>query len=582
MKTDIKTCKAFSHAQASRSRTLQGIMFALVSSTIVGCGGTGQDEGTPSTFSQDYRGLAIDGYLARATVFLDTNNDGQRNAWEPFAFTDNEGYYSYNPNTDTNYCASDATAEQAQYCLRTNTHYTNVVVRIDGGYDVMTGEPFVGQLSRRFGSADEGEDIAIISPITSLLSGLEDETEQEDVLSSLNLDASDIDVNYLNTDGAGRVDSNILNAALKVHKVVAVLSDRLTDTYDEIGEEIGTPNDATSTVYPSLAGELLRANQSFDITIQDSSSLASVLDSAEQALREVYMRKEFALPIDMGSASNPGDFSRVIDQASNVVDIINSVIDPTATDVLQEQTLGQIRAVESVVIKVLEETNTDTSVENAVSFFGNEGNGDLVSALLDSLSSDSADVSLLSANDFEGADFDSTEDVAASAQLSADTMPFTQIGGLKLRVSDLDLGRGPDRLDDSEIELYFEGEADDLSGAFSACVKHIDDANENGSLGEGSSRGEIVDGFWSLLGASSENTESYSLLITLTFLGTTYQAIMKPAGVETVDQIEYNLLRFDNDGELNSWHSLDGLVPWQERPTNNAQCEQVLPSRIGL
>ncbi len=549
---------------------------------IAACGGTGQDNGSVSSLEQNYTGLVIDGYLARATVFIDTNNDGTRNPWEPFAFTDNDGYFSYNPLTGTDYCASDATAEQQQYCLVTNVDYDNAVIRIDGGYDVLTGEPISGQLSRRVDpDLDSGLSDTVISPISSLLTNITDTTEQDTVLSSLGLESSDLDVDYLNTDGAGTIDSEILNVALKVHKVVTVLEDRITDTYTEIGDEMGTPNDASSAVYPQLAQQLLTSGTSFDLTVADTTRMATVLDNAEAAMRDIYTRNEFTLPADMGSAEFPNDFTRVIDVANDVVDVVNSVVDPTATDVDRDEAVGQARALESVVIKILDETSDDTTIENATDFFTDAGNETLVDALLQSLQGDSADVTGLAENDFSGTDFDSVEEVESSSSLPETAEPFSAIAGMQILVSDLDLGTSND-LDDSEIEVYFSGSEGDVEGAFSACVKHIDGASADGTLGDGNTRGELVDGFWSLLGATSEDPESFSLLITLSFLETTYQAIMKPAGLETIGDVEYRRIRFDNLDEINVWHSEDGLVETVSVPETNEACQERLPSRVGL
>ena len=124
------------------------LSLCLSAALLSACGGTGQDDGSPSSFTQEFSGAVLDGYLARATVFLDSNNNGTRDAWEAFAFTDNNGYYSFNPDSGIDYCADSATAQQQQYCLVSRTGHTNVVVRVDGGYDVLTGEPFLGQLTR--------------------------------------------------------------------------------------------------------------------------------------------------------------------------------------------------------------------------------------------------------------------------------------------------------------------------------------------------------------------------------------------------------------------------------------------------
>ncbi len=562
----------------AKSKLALGLSTAILLSA---CGGTEQDEGEASITQQVFGGLAIDGYLARATVFLDTNNDGTRNAWEPFAFTDDEGYYSFNPNQHINYCAETATAEQSQYCLTTNTYRSDVVIRIDGGYDISTGEPFVGQLSRRLTNIDEsGVNGTLISPISSLLTNVETESDQSTLLSALNLTPSDIDIDYLNYDGSGIINSNILNAAIKVHKIVAVLSDRLTDTYDEIGNSLGTPNDATSIMYSQLGNQLLTSHLSFDETANNALELATILDNAETSLREMYERKDFDLPADLGSVNNQSNFSRVIDVTSYIVDVTNTVIAPN-TFIEGLDALGGIRAVETLVIKALNEVGTDISIDNAASFFTGT-NIDLINTLLSNLSNENADIISLVNNDFISTDFDTIAEVELTGALSDDVQPFSQIGGLTLKVSDLDLGFYPNRLDDSEVEFYFSGVATDRSGEFLACIKYIDDATIDGSLGEGNTRGELVDGYWSLLGASDSTIESYSVLLTITFLGTTYQAILKPAGEAVISEVIYQKLRFDNNGEFNTYHSEEGVVSGVSAPTNNNECQERLPSRVGI
>ncbi|MFL0809991.1 MAG: hypothetical protein K6L76_06225 [Agarilytica sp.] len=561
------------------------LALASAVSTLIACGGTGQDDGSSSDFRQEYSGVVIDGYLARATVFLDSNNDSTRNAWEAYAFTDDDGYFSYNPLTDTDYCAVDATAEQQQYCLTTNIDYAGVVIRIDSGYDVLTGEPFEGQMSRRLTEPDEGVVTGTtISPLTSLLTNIEGEDNQTQVLASLALDLDDLDVDYLNQNGGGETNARLLNSAIKVHKVVSVLADRITDTYDEIGEESGTPNDATSSLYSALAEELLGNDQSFDEVIADGGAVARVLDATETEMRDIYRDNEFTLPADMGSESSLNAFARVVDVANDIVTIVNSVIDSSATDVTEEEVVGFARAVESVVIKALDETTTDTSIDNAESFFSDLENADLVEALVSGLSGDDADLSSLADNSFSGSEFDTVEEVSAATQLPEGTAPFTEIAGFELKVSDLDLGNAPSDLDDKEIEWYFQGSPGDASGDFVACVKFIEGASTvDGTIGEGSTRGERVEGFWSLLGASSESLESYSLLITITFLETTYQAILKPAGMETNENVEYQRIRFDNSDGIETWHSEMGLMEMDTSvPASNDECEARLPSRVGV
>ncbi|MFV1872555.1 MAG: hypothetical protein ACMZ64_04435 [Oleiphilus sp.] len=551
---------------------------------LVGCGGSGQDEGSPASKKQ-VSGLAIDGQLARATVFADSNNNGTRDAWETFAFTDNEGYYSYNPNTQTNYCASNATPQQEQYCLRLSSDFNNVVIRIDGGYDILTGEPFVGQMSRRVDLETTSDtDIHVVSPITSLLSNVDSTTDQQSLLTSLGLEESDLDVNYLDTEGAGAIDSNLLNTALKIHKTVSLLSDRLTDTYTEIGDNVGTPNDATSSIYPNLAQKIISSESTLNATLANTNFLATVLDNAENEMRAIYERKEFTLPQDLGSPSSLGGLERVVNIATRIPDVVDNLIDPSDLTLTQNEAKGGASALETLVIKTVNEESDDSSIDNAINFFTDDGNDTLIQALTDSLSQGARDLSSIVSNDFTGDDFDTVEEIQAASTLPLDATPFSDVSGKQIKVSVLDLGSAGD-LKDIEVEIYFEGDAGDLDGSLTSCVKYIDEASRDETsqeitLGDGNTRGELVSGFWSLLGTSDTVTESYSLVLTISFLGTTYSAIMKPTGEETIDATLYQKIRFDFDGDFETYHSEDGLVDQDSVPTTNEACETQLPLRV--
>ncbi|WP_188150717.1 hypothetical protein [Teredinibacter waterburyi] len=565
----------------------QAGLVVAISTVLVGCGGTGQDEGVSANIREPISGLAIDGYLARSTVYLDTNNNGTRDPWEPYAFTDNDGYYSYNPKTDTNYCASNATAMDQQYCLVSNTALADVVVRIDGGYDILTGEPFLGQMSRRLSVADRNEanytSPLVLSPITTLLSNIDIESDRTSMVSSLGIELSDINIDYLNVNNP-RPD--LMSTALTIHKTVTILSDRLNDTYTEIGKEVGVASDPSSYVYRSLAEVMLASPtpEPFRDTLSDTSSLSRVLDNAETSLRDIYDRKEIDLPEVTGRVPSQQQLDRTLHLASNigsVVDRLVSVEQESGRTALESAT-SVSKLLESFVIKSVDEgENENPSIDASLQFFTDDSNKPLLEALLDSASRDNLFVSELVLNDFSGDDFDDVEDMGNVASLPEGTTPFSGVVGMSLRVGDLNIRTNENNLKDSEVKLYFKGEAGDVDGELIACAKHIDGAKSNGSLGEGNTRGELVNGFWSLLGAN-ENAESHSLLMTVTFLGTTYQAIIKPAGMGMVDNQNYHVYRFDFDDDFRSWHSVDGIQEAGVLPSNSLDCEDELPSRVGL
>ncbi|MDO6421913.1 hypothetical protein [Saccharophagus degradans] len=565
-------------------RALSVLMASATTLALIGCGGTGQDDQTPSTSSTQFSGVAIDGALARATVYLDSNNNATRDPWEDYAFTDNDGYYSYNPKTNTDYCASSAPASEKIYCLKSSRSFSNVVVRVDGGYDLLTGEPFLGQMSRRVELEESTSSVdSVVSPLTTLLTNVESSNDRSNLLNALRISENDLDINYLDSDGMGSVNSGLLNTALKVHKTVTILSDRLNDNYEELGDEVGTMNDPSSEVYRNLAQELTASsNTGLDNILQDTQALTRIMDNSERVLRDLYQQKELNLPEDLGSSESPNQLSRVVNIASNIPNIVNRLIDPISTiDTSGAQ--GSARALETFVIKSVNEgRNDDPSIDNAVDFFTNEANTTLVDALTSALSGERGDLSALVSNDFSGSDFDSEEEINQASRLDDSAQPLSLLAGRTLKVSELDLGSAPNNLKDSEVEFYFTGDTDAISGQFTSCVKFIDGASTDGTLGEGNSRGELVNGYWSMLGASSDNRSSFSVLLTIEFLGATYQAILKPNGTATIANTEYERIRFDFDGEIKNWYSVDGLTTTEVAPTSNTDCETRLPSRVGI
>ncbi len=563
--------------QVLPTRILTVILLGLISA----CGGTGQDAGTAKPYSQTFQGVAVDGYVARSLVFIDYDNNGTRSPSEPMAFTDDNGYYSYNPITNTDYCATDTPETEAIYCLQSLLQIDSAVIRVDGGYDVLTGEPFVGQMSRRETITDANTVVnSVVSPLTSLFTEVNTPTQRESILTALNITESDLDVDYLNDGGNSTINASLLNKALKVHKVVTVLSDRVEDTYGEIGSTVGTPNDLTSVVYRNLANEFSDREISIDTVLTNTEILSDVILQTENDAKSIYDGKELDLPPLNPTGNAIPDYLRASQHAANVVNIIDVVMSPEDTTISQEDVTGRARAVEAFVIKTLEEGETaDTSIDQAAAFFLEETSEQLVDTLVTSLSAGDADLVQLVDSDFK---FGDTEEVEATAQLPQGTEAFSFLAGKSLRVSDLDLGWGPNNLKDSEVEAYFHGQGSETSGSFDACVKYIDEANVDGTLGEANTRGELISGYWSLLGAEDNNGESYSLLLTIEFLGATYQAIMKPSGMVTVGDTEVHAFRFDHGNIIKTWHSSLGLVDYETLPTSNADCEARLPSRHNL
>lgn len=566
-----------SHVQCKPYHFMKLLTCVLIAASLSSCGGTGQDNGQATQQSQIVNGLAIDAYLARSMVFIDYDNNQTRDPWEPYAFTDDDGYFSFNQKTNIDYCAATAPESGKIFCLSTNRGLAGAVLRIDGGYDVMTGEPFYGQLSRRLaaGSPNSSE-IILISPITSLLTDIPSETARNSILAAMELSERDLDEDYL--DSTAGIKYNLLNKAIKLHKTVALISQAVGETYSDLGSQPGAMNDASAMVYKHLALQLAGGNRNIDDVAADSNLIAQIIAGTEIDVLDYYDTWEIPLPYQRGSALEP---SSITDRTSSLSQLIDTLIAQDSSTNDLSTIIGSIKLVEAMSIKAASRLN-GAALRGAVNFILDEQNRLLLNDLITSLADANSDLISVANIDFVNSELNSFDAVRAVSQLPSGTTAFRSLAGQQLRVSDMDLGNAPNQLRDAEIEFYFQGGEDDVQGSFAACVKYIKDANINGKLGDANTRGELVKGYWSLLGANQNGGASYSLLLTIEFLGTRYQAILKPAGQARFNDEDMRGIRFDYGNELRTWYTRSGPEPIQYSPTSANDCANRLPSRIGI
>ncbi|WP_341205892.1 hypothetical protein [uncultured Psychrosphaera sp.] len=194
-------------------KTLLASSISLLLLGTAGCSdNTAQD--TQQEDATSFTGLVIDGRVARGFVWVDTDDDGHIDTHEPYAYTDSDGYYGYNPLTNTNYCDD----LNNQYCLNTGMVEGDFIIRIAGGVDLSTGEPFDGlmtlhsntndakeveqQVSEMSGSETSKPDfMPVISPFTSIVGNLS-AADKATILNKLGLE----DLNADNVEEMLKVD----------------------------------------------------------------------------------------------------------------------------------------------------------------------------------------------------------------------------------------------------------------------------------------------------------------------------------------------------------------------------------------
>ena len=130
-----------------QQKLLHSLGFIFLTFTIIGCGG-GSDGSSPSlpNTNKYISGVAVDGYLNGATVFLDLNANNTLDSDEPNTKTKFDGSYSLKIPKDIN------SSEQ---------------IVVFGGIDIDTDKEFTGILKNRIDNKDKDNKLNL-TPITTL------------------------------------------------------------------------------------------------------------------------------------------------------------------------------------------------------------------------------------------------------------------------------------------------------------------------------------------------------------------------------------------------------------------------------
>lgn len=539
----------------------QTAYLSVIMLVLSGCGGTGQGQGNAGALSAaNLQGVALDGYLAGAECYLDVNNNYQQDAIEPSAITDADGYYSRNPLTDVDYCAANATAEQATHCLKTFVTGNQLPIRCQNGYDVISEQPYSGTLSTLV-NVNAGVDITdvVISPLTTLYANTSSEIERTKLSSALGLaNQAAASVDYLQSK-----DTQLVGLALKVQKIAEVLAEPIKTTHTNIStDEAGV--DSVGQVYAALTDYMVNNQSSnLDELLTNEVKLKTILIDAEQKFKTA----QSANTNDVFTA-NVGDalLDKAVLRAAQINVLVDDLCGSSASTLTAAQINGCSRATEVVTQKIREELadvnpQTDTSIDTAVSCFLT----DSCSAVIAALQQDNFDVGGLAKNDFSDPML-----AAEQAALPMDAGIFADVANKSLLVNDPD-NSVIEKQKHARLEMYFEAGSINTKGPLTACVRYLEGAAAANpttatTLENGNTLGKQVSGDWEIIGSG------YSMLVKLKIAeqSKSYQAILKSAGDNSSNKKVY---RFDFDGGLQDWLSTSGLVSATEIPATDAECK---------
>ena len=126
---------------------ISSMLFATFGLTACGGGGGSSDSG--STTNVQMSGAVVDDFVAYSFIYVDVNNNQKFDqAFEPYAYTDKDGYFSV-AKDGTNYCAlNPKTDYNYKYCLQGDASLkSGGVIRVEAGRDTLTTQVYEAAMS---------------------------------------------------------------------------------------------------------------------------------------------------------------------------------------------------------------------------------------------------------------------------------------------------------------------------------------------------------------------------------------------------------------------------------------------------
>ncbi len=214
-----------------KKKTLS-VLIASSTLALVACGGGGDDQDSGANNSTSFTGLVIDGRIAGGKVWADLNNNNKIDDFEPYAYTDSLGYYSYNPEKNVNYCALPVVSDEYQrYCLIYGSSSDSVVIRVRGGTDLSTGERLKGVMSMSTTVSDSRQISStplVLSPITTLLQSADTTSSVTNIRSALGV-TSDSDLRLDFSSATDDKSKKFLANSIAVQTMIDTIGSTVTN-----------------------------------------------------------------------------------------------------------------------------------------------------------------------------------------------------------------------------------------------------------------------------------------------------------------------------------------------------------------
>lgn len=593
-------------------------------SMLLGCSGADEEQDAalePVNTSATLTGLTMNGYLANALVWVDIRENDTVDGFEPFAYTDNDGYFSYNPITGTDYCASDDDT-LLTYCLQTGVTTGSATIKAAGGIELLTGEAFRAVLTTdvdlataqsnyeallALGAQPEGDTSTWqtqldgiqtkLSPLTSIDHYLPSSTDIVSVLETLGyeipseMSAEDVlKVDYIaGLSQNNEVADDLFSAAVTLSRLVDVLTTNIEEATDTIDfAEEGLPLSSADTVYAALAESLAgqgtssltsfkTKNASLD-NIGSNNFPNSVLIIAAVDKMQDLLAAFSSVQDELEQIAENDNISVQMEHISDIgVNYFNENQgdDDTATDWLG---FNQVIILPTLSDPIVFDSSSDADALNTLTEFLSDPTNRVVELLInvqEEANDEQTEETVLSTNvdllelvdelleiaeQPTGADDLADEDVEIEVSELAEVE--TQDGSSFWVHQRLSLSGTQDNNEQGQVIAYFDGEDNAESGALVMCVAYQNDSDPSENISA-----QRFEGTWAVIGGSSQNRLSVvaeGFTVQMKVLGETLGAdIDADQQIDSIPRLAnemYGKFGFTLNEDSATWHSDDASI----------------------
>ena len=348
------------------SKIAYSLIIATLTLSISACsssGGSSNDDNNQNRNSTTFSGGVVDGYLKKATVFVDENNNTIYDSGEQNVLTDNNGDFSL-----------------------TGTILDGTHIYAYGGIDLSTNAPFKGKLSAIYDAANSE---VILSPLTTYVTALVDANISLDdaktkVATALGLDPADVTADPMTKPKA-------FLAAQKVQKTIEVVA---TAAASATGNTDFTQ--AYENVFTSLAQTQSQDFNATELVEKVSSDHNVAIDANVTKFLTTYVNTVDALADENVSVDDLDSYGNILDSYAKVAQSAIENNESLETVQTELEDLNTTEVSEGVadgdyIDPIVRATDqVENAIDNNVTYLGSNSSDDAITSNLVLTSPDAA------------------------------------------------------------------------------------------------------------------------------------------------------------------------------------------------